>query len=124
MLHSLQGGENAPKGRFPYICSLKNDVKQHLCGAVLVNERFALTGGHCVHPSYQLSGKLNAHITVGLYTSTDDEDVEGVEVWSLIKTLVETVQMVHIVEISLSSYSRSAASSSTLILEVGSDLWQ
>lgn len=76
----LQGGEDAPKGRFPYIGSLKNDINQHLCGAVLINERFALTGGHCVHPNYQLSAKLNAHITIGLYDSTDDGDAAGIEV--------------------------------------------
>lgn len=82
-----QGGENAPPGRFPYMASLKNDLNQHQCGAVLIGAKWALTAGHCVHPDARFSVNLNAFLTIGAYNISDNDTVKGVEVRKIFLSL-------------------------------------
>ena len=45
----FQGGEDAPKGRFPYMVSVKStETRLHHCGGVLINPSFILTAAHCI----------------------------------------------------------------------------
>ena len=41
------GGDPAPTGYWPWICSLQIDGN-HYCGCVLIDDRWALTAAHCV----------------------------------------------------------------------------
>ena len=78
----MKGGENAPYGRFPYMCSLKNNNRKHVCGAVLVDPKWVVTAAHCVHPDVRNSVPVNAIITIGGHKVEDDDSVSGVEVSS------------------------------------------
>ncbi|XP_011706634.1 PREDICTED: lectizyme-like, partial [Wasmannia auropunctata] len=41
------GGEEAPKGGYPYIVSLQI-LSQHFCAGSILNENWIMTAGHCV----------------------------------------------------------------------------
>lgn len=79
----LQGGKEAPNGRFPYLFSLRSSMGVHKCGAVLVHPRFCLTSAHCVHPKVRGSVKLNALLAIGAHDSTADDRTPGVQVGSV-----------------------------------------
>ncbi|CAD7697022.1 unnamed protein product, partial [Ostreobium quekettii] len=41
-------GSKAPCGRYPYMISLRDEDAIHRCGAVLIDENWALTAAHCL----------------------------------------------------------------------------
>jgi len=42
------GGDNAGKNEFPYQLSFRLKGQEHLCGASLISERYAVTAAHCL----------------------------------------------------------------------------
>lgn len=48
----IYGGYPAEEGQFPYIVSLqKFDDVGHFCGGAILNSRWIITAGHCIHPN-------------------------------------------------------------------------
>ena len=79
---SAQAGDAAPKGRFPYVVSLRNEVRAHICTGIMISSKFVLTAAHCVGKG---PGTLGRHPVayVGAYAMNDDEHREGVQVFFL-----------------------------------------
>lgn len=54
------GGQEAKPHSRPYMVSLQNTVKEHVCGGMLIEKRFVLTSAHCLS-HYPLTVVLGAH---------------------------------------------------------------
>lgn len=83
-LHTLAsriaGGQNATLERYPYMGSLRNGVGRHICGAVLIHEKWAVTAAHCLNPSFLLSGHGKPTIILGTERLTaNGEGIERLE---------------------------------------------
>ncbi|GMH34708.1 hypothetical protein BSKO_02569 [Bryopsis sp. KO-2023] len=79
----IQGGQNAQRGRFPYVTSLRDLEDAHTCGGVLIYETWVLTAAHCVDPGANVDGKplgLNPQLAIGALKLSDDGNTPGVEV--------------------------------------------
>ena len=74
----FQGGVTAPKKRFGWMVSIKNEVHHHVCGGILIHPSYILTAAHCV--DNRTNVRHNAIVYVGQHSLEDDENTDGVEV--------------------------------------------
>ncbi|XP_063696974.1 trypsin-1-like [Culicoides brevitarsis] len=84
----IVGGENAQRGEFPFIVSLRwyyLGMEVHLCGGSIIDKRHVLTAGHCI-TELPPAGMLYA--VAGM---TDTENTGGVEKWQIIKVIERIV---------------------------------
>lgn len=84
----IVGGENAERGEFPYIISIKWGIlgtSQHVCGGTIVDEQWIMTAGHCV-TELPLPGTM--HVVAGM---TDMKNGNNVEKWQTIKVIERIV---------------------------------
>ncbi|XP_063696973.1 trypsin-1-like [Culicoides brevitarsis] len=84
----IVGGENAQRGEFPFIISLRWSVlgvEQHVCGGSIIDEMHVLTAGHCI-TELPLAGTM--HVIAGM---TDMKNTGGVEKWQKIKVVERIV---------------------------------
>lgn len=71
---ALQGGQNAPKGRFPYMTSVKiTECSYHECGGVVIDRWHVLTAAHCDVGPHPL-------VHIGSHVIHDDHNSPGVQV--------------------------------------------
>lgn len=54
------GGQEAKPHSRPYMVSLQNTAKEHVCGGMLIQKQFVLTSAHCLS-HYPLTVVLGAH---------------------------------------------------------------
>ncbi|CAD7696165.1 unnamed protein product [Ostreobium quekettii] len=61
--------DTAPKGRFPWMVSLRDSYGRHMCGGVVIDPWHALTAAHCLT-------KLGQHVimVIGAHTISDADD--------------------------------------------------
>lgn len=75
---NIVGGENAVRGEFPYIVSLRSKSYGHFCGGSLIAPNWVLTAAHCVR------GSTIDEVWLGLL---DQKDTAGVEKMKVIKVV-------------------------------------
>lgn len=80
-------GEEARRGQFPYIASLRfrntlNEL-QHYCGGSIISQIWILTAAHCIQPLNDLKGNRTVEslliIVVGAHHYTNDGQAYGVK---------------------------------------------
>ena len=59
------GGDDAPKGRYPYMCALYNRGFKFACGGFLIHSKWVLTAAHCVDPN-DIRAAYNAPVLCGV----------------------------------------------------------
>eukprot|EP00803_Ostreobium_quekettii_P000548 evm.model.scf_693.4 EVM.evm.TU.scf_693.4 scf_693:25180-36119(-) len=79
-------GKPAPKGRFPWMVSIKNHVRVHVCGGILIRPQHVLTAAHCVDKILGIG--LNGIVHIGPYDMHDGEDIATVEVMRAEQTCI------------------------------------
>uniref|UniRef100_A0A672M4W6 Peptidase S1 domain-containing protein n=1 Tax=Sinocyclocheilus grahami TaxID=75366 RepID=A0A672M4W6_SINGR len=47
MVKRILGGRTSRLGRWPWQCSLQSEPSGHICGCVLIGNKWALTVAHC-----------------------------------------------------------------------------
>eukprot|EP00210_Caulerpa_lentillifera_P005401 g5163.t1 len=69
-----QGGHPAPRGRFPYMCSLRaRGSQEHICGGTLIENNWVMTAAHCLDPKKHSSG-LSPLIRCGIHNRKDKNE--------------------------------------------------